>query len=446
MVSSAAFSLFLLVSFHASQVAGRPSGGSCPAHRVGKNHQQHESKSHDLQTSVISESHSAPSFIVHHPTVAASVLGHSHSASSLGKTGVSLAAKPTRTASKSFPASKDPVPASSISSSKSIRASKPTSAGKPASSAKTVATAALHGSSSYPFKKLVAFGDELSDNGNGSYAHGITGNPANVYGFGTWTDGPVAVSYLADLLGVPLIDYAFGGSNGGGSGGATVDNSYSPAAAQWDGRPVPSVRQQIYDNYTQPRQDIHGAMQFIMVGENDLSAHTDAFWEGDPKNADFADEIASKLSEYAEYLIGQGAPYVFVSNIYPKHKAPVTITYLCSDGGCVDTWGNVIRAANSAIRQKLAASVHANKIIYYDLFGYMMNLMEHKDSFGLTQSLSDFCDGDAKVAKWDQCIGGSYVWEGAQKFYWMNYIQPTTHVHRLIAMNMKATIDTFFSV
>lgn len=29
---------------------------------------------------------------------------------------------------------------------------------------------------------MVAFGDELSDNGNGSYAHGITGNPATVYG------------------------------------------------------------------------------------------------------------------------------------------------------------------------------------------------------------------------------------------------------------------------
>lgn len=50
--------------------------------------------------------------------------------------------------------------------------------------------------SNCPFNQLVAFGDELSDNGNGSYAHGITGSPANVYGFGTWTNGPVAVSYL----------------------------------------------------------------------------------------------------------------------------------------------------------------------------------------------------------------------------------------------------------
>ncbi len=70
--------------------------------------------------------------------------------------------------------------------------------------------------------------------------------------------------------------------------------------------------------------------------------------------------------------------------------------------------------------------------------------MEYKDNYGLTQSLSDFCDGDAKVAKWDECIAGSYVWEGAEKFFWMNYVQPTTHVHRLIAQDMKRTIDKFF--
>ena len=36
--------------------------------------------------------------------------------------------------------------------------------------------------STYPFEYIVAFGDGLSDNCNGSYAHGITGNVASVYG------------------------------------------------------------------------------------------------------------------------------------------------------------------------------------------------------------------------------------------------------------------------
>lgn len=92
---------------------------------------------------------------------------------------------------------------------------------------------------------IIAFDDELADNDNGSYAHGINGNPATVYGYGTWTDGPVAVSYLASELGLPLTaDYAFGGCCGAVNFGATLDNSYTPSDAG-----SPSIQDQIA-NYT----------------------------------------------------------------------------------------------------------------------------------------------------------------------------------------------------
>lgn len=296
---------------------------------------------------------------------------------------------------------------------------------------------------SYPFSRLVAFGDELSDNGNGSYVHGITGDPADVYSFGTWTNGPVAVQYLAGELGVPLDDYAFGGCCGGGFFGATINNTYTPAQAKWDGKPVPSVHDQIRWNYTHPHppSSIRDSLQFIWTGQNDLSEHTDAFWQGDPKNTAFAQAMAQKITWHAEYLIRHGAPYVLVANIYPKHRAPVTTTYLCPDGSCVSTWGAIISAANAALEAQLARSSFADKIIYYDVYGYMLELMDEKNSYGLTQSLGDYCDGDPAVAKWDECIAGDYVWEGAERFFWMNFIQPTAHVHRLIARDMKRVVD-----
>lgn len=304
--------------------------------------------------------------------------------------------------------------------------------------------------SAYSFNQLVAFGDELSDNGNGSYAHGITGDPANVYSFGTWTDGPVAVSYLADMLGVPLVDYAFGGCCGGGSFGATINNTYTPAQAQVNGAPVPSVHDQIFSNYTRSGapSNIKNAMQFIWTGENDLSEHTDAFWEGDPRNAYFASNMSDRITYNAEHLIEMGAPYVVVANIYPKHRAPVTTKYLCSDGSCVDTWGSVIQTANDAIEQGLKNSKYASQLIYYDVFSFMIDVMDNKDSHGLTQPLTYYCDGDNTDPnfKWSECIAGSYVWEGATEFYWMNYIQPTTGVHKLIAADMKTTIDTFLGM
>ncbi|QIW95228.1 hypothetical protein AMS68_000746 [Peltaster fructicola] len=299
--------------------------------------------------------------------------------------------------------------------------------------------------SSYPFNQIVAFGDELSDNGNGSYAHGITGNPANVYSFGTWTDGPVAVSYLADMLGVPLVDYAFGGCCGGGTFGAVLDNTYTSGAAQVNGAPVPSLHDQIRSNYTQqPNNNIKNSLQFIWIGENDVSMHTDAFWQGDPKNADFAKQYSSRVTAEAEYLVSQGAPYVFVANIYPKHLAPVTKTYLCPDGSCVSTWGAIIQQANDALEQSLAASPSASKFIYYDANAYITALLNTKDYWGLSAPANVFCDG-GEGNEWDTCISGSYVWQGATKFFWMNYIQPTTTVHHMIAVNMKERINEFFA-
>ena len=391
-----------------------------------KHHSVLEIKTHSAAPRVTETHHKASTIIHHAPSSTFSV-----------------SVKPSHKPSHTHEQSKSKTVTKVKSSSKTAVATKST---KPATKTSRLPTAPTSHSinGAYPFSQLVAFGDELSDNGNGSYAHGITGDPANVYGFGTWTNGPVAVSYLADLLGVPLVDKAWGGDNGGENFGATVDNDYTPAGATWNGLPVPSVKQQIYDNYTADGlPGIESSLQFIMVGENDLSKHTDAFYEGDAQNADFEDTISSTILSYAEYLIEKGAPYVVVGNIYPKHKAPVTVTYLCSDGGCVDTWGEIIESANDAIEKKLAASEHHDKLIYYDIYGFMMNVMDNKDTYGLTEDLAAFCDGDPAVAQWDKCIAGDYVWEGAEKFFWMNYIQPTTHVHRLIAQDMKQTIDAF---
>ncbi|KAF2473889.1 uncharacterized protein BDR25DRAFT_386799 [Lindgomyces ingoldianus] len=282
----------------------------------------------------------------------------------------------------------------------------------------------------YPFTRLVAFGDELSDNGNGSYAHGITGDPATVYGFGTWTNGPVAVSYLSNLLKAPLTDYAFGGCCGGASGGATFDNAYTKSAAG-----AASLIDQIANYSGKGYPDIKKSMQFIWVGQNDVSAHTDAFWEGDPHNADFAQNAAAKTSAAVKKLIDAGAPYVLVANIYPKHLAPVTAKYLCGTStSCVETWGKVISSANAGIKTSLQQ--FGTKAIYYDSFSFVSNLLNKAAANGFTAPLTDFCDGMGD-ATWNDCM----VKGNMGKYFWMNFVQPTTRVHELIAKDMKATVD-----
>ena len=110
----------------------------------------------------------------------------------------------------------------------------PTSSVIPAEASSTASSAPTPShSGAYPFSALVAFGDNLSDNGNGSYAHNVAADNAThvvkgnaIYGARTWTNGPVAVSYLADLLGVPMDqNFAFGHAWGGANFGATIDDT-----------------------------------------------------------------------------------------------------------------------------------------------------------------------------------------------------------------------------
>lgn len=130
--------------------------------------------------------------------------------------------------------------------------------------------------SPYPWKWVVAYGDELSDNGSGSYLADITGNPRNVYGYKTWTNGPIAVTYLTQMLGTPMgWDYAIGGDNGGAGIGATISAAYTPMPPH-----IFSVQDQIQWYINNGSSGISETMQFIWVGQNDLSksAALGAIW------------------------------------------------------------------------------------------------------------------------------------------------------------------------
>ena len=163
-----------------------------------------------------------------------------------------------------------------------------------------------------------------------------------------------------------------------------------------------------------------------------------------PRNPYFAPNISERLVYNAEYLIEQGAPAVMLVNIYPKQLAPVTKTYLCPTWDCPPVWGKMIEAANTAIENAVSKSKYADKLIYYDVYSYMINLMDNQDKYGITAPLSDYCDGVQGVSKWDECVAGSYPWEGAKKFFWMTFGNPTTTVHQLIAQDMKKAVDAHF--
>jgi len=287
----------------------------------------------------------------------------------------------------------------------------------------------------YPFNQLVAFGDEFSDNGNGSRAHGVTGDPEWIYGFGTWTNGPVAVSYLADMLKVPLEDFAFGGSEGAQKFGATLSNAFTKSDAG-----SPSLVDQIANYTTTSASNVEKSMQFIWAGQNDLMKHTDAFWLGDPRNAQFARDFSAHTTASVKTLLDAGAPYVFVSNLYPKHLTPGTSKYICTKGGkCITQWAKIIENSNAALKSSL--SQFGDKVIYYDVYTFMVNLINSAPSHGFSKPLTYFCDG-GPFGHFHDCMALGH----ADQYFWMNFVQPTARVHQMIATDMKTTIDKHFNL
>lgn len=293
--------------------------------------------------------------------------------------------------------------------------------------------------SAFPFSRVVAFGDNLSDNGNGSVAHGVAspGHPNNtIYGFRTWTDGPIAVSYLVDLLGVPLAtDYAFGHAAGGSKFGATINNTYnlSPAGA-------PDAFEQL-KNYTSTpgfKDDIAKTMHFLWFGANDISLKHIYVWPGfDYVNTNFANAMALQVAELVQRLVNEGAEYVFVPNLYAKNISPSKEFYTANAAELAKLT-STIELANSAIKKALVP--FGKKAIYYDVYSFMMHVWQNHADYGITHVGGQFCDGYSQK-DWDLCVTD----HKGPTFYWMQYLDMTSYVHKLIAEDMYKALKAHFA-
>lgn len=461
----------------------------------GPDERLREQPSNPESASVVSSAGEAPAL-----SSVAGDMGSESGSSLLNESGASSSAGSSSSPNNPSPV-ETPSPLAGYTASASTAANSPATTTTPASSvipandspASTAASSAAAPSHSgaYPFTAMVVFGDNLSDNGNGSYKHNVAANtPTDVvdgnaiYTFKTWTDGPVAVSYLTDLLGVPMTqNFAFGHAWGGSRFGATIDDtmqqsnfSASLADGPWFDHSefssscwgAPSAKVQIADYIASGVNK--DALHFLWIGANDMLAAFDGEWGGTigPDDATlndaFAGNISTKIPDLITTLFDAGAPYVFVANLYPKNLAPIWPAYLGENTTSQwDALGTAISAANTALETALKTlpSQYADKVIYYDAYTFMSNLYNNpgdlfpniKDSNGWPS----FCDGDLEESEfmlsindteidgvritknWDYCV----TLKHGDEWFWMQYLDPTTHVHQLVAKDMEDTVSKF---
>ncbi|KAK4703950.1 hypothetical protein P7C70_g2272, partial [Phenoliferia sp. Uapishka_3] len=314
---------------------------------------------------------------------------------------------------------------------------------------------------SLPFTHMIAFGDDYSDNGLGSFAHGITGDPKTLWGFGTWTDGHVSVTALARRLGIPLTyDYAFGSSGGGEVIGSVcdstlIDSSQSKSYAMLDGSYVPSALDQV-KNYTSGPyvKDASNALHVLWTANNDVIASLG--WAGrfticdkdtlcHPGQQKFVDGVVKSIVFALKSLVSSGAKYILVPNVAPRQLSPWTSMWISSEAGLISDFGSAIHKLNSAIESNITAlnkELDCN-IIYFDVNSWMTQAISNPSSktfplrdVGSRLTYYVSVDQDAWNVHWAATV----LDKKPSNYFWMTEIMPSSTVLRQLAHAMYTSV------
>ncbi len=226
--------------------------------------------------------------------------------------------------------------------------------------------------------RIYAFGDSITDNGN---VDEIVFNTLGVhfppppYFDGRFSNGRIWVEYLAERVGVELVDLAFGGATTGSQN--TLDATFPI--------PLPGVQQQI-GNFAlaNPMADPN-ALYTILAGANDyLPTNSIGFMPYDTPTIPLSN-IAMAIAT----LAGVGAKNIMIVNLPDLGKIPLfnsTLDGVCPPGSQFDPdCLNALTAAHNAGLASLIASPSPNvNLIPVDLNKLVNNVIDNPARFGFT--------------------------------------------------------------
>lgn len=161
-----------------------------------------------------------------------------------------------------------------------------------------------------PYSGIVAFGDSLSDTGNfttlaSNLSFGFVNFPSPAFGYaqGRFSDGKVAVEYLAESLNLDLTNYAVGGAKTGPSALPGLPDNYIDESGE-SGFPAGSfdgtgVVAQVASHIAGSGGTLDGnALYFVWAGPNDYFSLADQALAGAPE------DVPALTSAYIGNAIG----------------------------------------------------------------------------------------------------------------------------------------------
>jgi phospholipase/lecithinase/hemolysin len=247
-----------------------------------------------------------------------------------------------------------------------------------------------------PYDVMYAFGDSLSDNGS---LH--PDFPPPPYAEGRFSNGPVAVEYLADDFGISLIDYAVAGAT---TGRDNPDLAGTPLANT-------GVLSQVESYVSSSVVADPNALYFLMAGNNDL-LNALTFPTSNPQKVIQAtiNEAVNNIVSEVKTLHKIGANYIIVANLPDLGLTP-NVQALGPKAQAIATYASI------TFNKKLAFRL-PQYVKQFDTYSNFQNLINNPAAFKLTNVTAPCFDGVSMCAEPDKYL------------YWDD-LHPTTAVHKI---------------
>ncbi|WP_347986279.1 SGNH/GDSL hydrolase family protein [Methylomonas sp. AM2-LC] len=250
------------------------------------------------------------------------------------------------------------------------------------------------------YDAIYAFGDSLSDNGS---AHST--NPPSPYVGGRFSNGPVAIEYLANLLNAPLTDYAFAGATTGTDNPDLVGTPYANTG----------MLSQVNAYAASNAKADPNALYFLWAGGNDL---LNAATTVPAINAAIQTAVANIVLE-VNTLESMGAQHILIPNLSALGLEP-QVSVL---GSAAISFAD---QATIAFDTALAAALPAN-VTQFNTYVAVSAIIANAGAYGFTNTT-------------DACFNGSTVCTNPNAYVFWDGLHPTTAADQLLANEFAAAV------
>lgn len=281
------------------------------------------------------------------------------------------------------------------------------------------------------FKRIVTFGDSLSDTGNGVWnasryngaLFGYVLPNSRAYWHGHFSNGSVWSEYLGDKLGIPVNNFAVGGTLSEDSKAGIMPGLETQVGLYYG----------FTDNMEGGDYNHHDTLFTVLIGANDIYGKSHRFTP---------ERVIANVKKGIDKLIANSIKdddmYILVLGLPDVRKIPAYTQHYKDDVEVVNKdfldYNQKLVEMVQAYEDQYKDSSHKLHITYFDLYGTLDEIIDNKHEYGfdnvdqgcLIVNSTDDSEYRYEHSRRSECIDPN-------KFIFWDNLHPTTATHKVFS-------------